>query len=209
MSNYWIIRQNPCKKTDQDSIKDAIIQNSIITGPYSHHKVYSHNTENNFTNNIAQINKNNHLDDKGSKNQDKTFINKMKIGDVVCILFSKTTGLGIQGLKTGNVIFCQIVSGPKYHNYKGFLKTIYNSSNGDIVKFTNNIKKYKDNKKYRIDGDDFNPVYRDVKILSKTPLTLSELKYDNGKKVAFAPVSLQNIKNKQIINFFKKHTSNK
>lgn len=73
---YWIIRQNPHGDTDQQEMKNMILDTGIVTCPFGHMGDYRNNVIDGFYNN-------------DSKGQDKTFVQKMKVGDTVLIVFKK------------------------------------------------------------------------------------------------------------------------
>ena len=105
---YWSIRQNPYKNTNQEQMRDTVLKHSIVTCPFGHigdcrNKVID-----------AEYSEE-HVDWK-SYSQDRTFIEKLKIGDIVLIPFS-----GIR-----DVLLARIVSEPIYAFNTGLYVTHVN-----------------------------------------------------------------------------------
>ena len=74
---YWSLRQNPYKTTNQNRMRRLIISHNIITSPFGH----SYEARDNVINGI--------YNEPISNSQDRKFIEDMKIGDIVLIPFAR------------------------------------------------------------------------------------------------------------------------
>jgi len=81
MQNYYAIRQNPGKDTNQEDVKDMIEQKKIILCPYG----------------VSGQCRASVIDEEynmGGRGQDKRFVEEMKEGDIAIISFPKSSGFG-------------------------------------------------------------------------------------------------------------------
>ena len=78
---YWCLRQNPYANTDQNKMKEIIIDNNIITCPFGHVNEYEDNVKKgNFKLNLIHPL-------WSSRKQDQRFIEELQINDIIVIPF--------------------------------------------------------------------------------------------------------------------------
>ena len=142
LQNFWLLRQNPSGKTNQEQMYDFILSQKLVTCPYSHFNEERNNVIDGLYNENNAKNK--------SYSQDRKFIEKIKIGDIILIPFS--------GLK--KCITARIISEPIYSVETG-LFTKENNGTYQILK----------------QGDKaFRPIARKIEIIDKTYNLNYELK---------------------------------
>jgi hypothetical protein len=78
--NYYLIRQNPYGKTNQDQLRDVIISQGLVTCPFGHFSEYRNNV-------IDELYNEKHPRWK-SNSQDRGFMETLKIGDFILIPFT-------------------------------------------------------------------------------------------------------------------------
>jgi hypothetical protein len=158
MTTTWILRQNPCGKTDQSGMMEFIKKERIITCPYGHIPKASDHVDRNDYNNYDE-------DGATSKYQDRRFIEDIKNGDIVVIPFNKG--------QNPNVLIVKVESdGLPSKNFKDMV-VVY--KNDRVVKITPpDVRKYSGSQ-YEIKY--FRPVYRRVSILRQVPLPEKLEKY--------------------------------
>ena len=100
MVEYWCIKQNPYQYTDETQMKNFIMNQQVVTCPFGHFEE--------FTKNVIsrKYNKDNLI--WSSRNQDKTFIESVKINDIILIpfrhekcIFAKIISDPIENFETG------------------------------------------------------------------------------------------------------------
>lgn len=87
-NNFWVLRQNYGSKTNQFEMKDLILKQKIVTCPWGGWGIAKQNV-------IDGLYNKNHIDRPGgrpSKDQDRRFVEEMKIGDIIIIPFAKKSG---------------------------------------------------------------------------------------------------------------------
>lgn len=87
-NNFWVLRQNYGEKTDQEQMRKLIISQKIVTCPWGGWGIERENVINGQYNNVPS----NRPGARPSKNQDRRFVEEMKIGDIVIIPFPKKRG---------------------------------------------------------------------------------------------------------------------
>ena len=107
MREYWSIRQNPYANTNQIHMRDFILSHGVITCPFGH-------LAENRDNVVSGVYNEKHPTWK-SHSQDRKFIEKVKIGDIVVIPFVKIKAC----------ILARIVSEPIYDMNTGMFTTKY------------------------------------------------------------------------------------
>jgi hypothetical protein len=85
LPNYWILRQNYGSKTNQEQMRNLIISKKMVTCPWGGWGIERENVIKRQYNNAPP----NRPGARSSINQDKKFVEEMKIGDIVLIPFTK------------------------------------------------------------------------------------------------------------------------
>ena len=86
-NNFWVLRQNYGEKTDQSQMKNLILNQKFVTCPWGGWGLERQNVIDGLYN--KQIVRSG---GRSSSNQDKKFVEDMKIGDIVLIPFAKKRG---------------------------------------------------------------------------------------------------------------------
>ena len=87
-NNFWVLRQNYGEKTDQEQMRNLITSQKIVSCPWGGWGIERENVINGQYNNAPS----DRPGSRSSKNQDKRFVEEMKIGDIVLIPFPKKRG---------------------------------------------------------------------------------------------------------------------
>ena len=96
-NNFWVLRQNYGEKTNQEQMRNLIISQKIVTCPWGGWGVARENVINGQYNESTT----NRPGGRPSKNQDRRFVEEMKIGDIVLIPFAKKRGCIVGRIASG------------------------------------------------------------------------------------------------------------
>ena len=108
LQQFWAVRQNPYKKTNQIQMRELVISQNIVTCPFGH--------LGNERNNVLDGVYNEDHPEWKSQSQDRKFIENMNIGDIIVIPFKGITGC----------IIARIVSDPIYCVDTGLFTSMLN-----------------------------------------------------------------------------------
>lgn len=95
-NNFWVLRQNYGEKTNQEQMKNLILNQKFVTCPWGGWGEERQNIIDGLYN--KQIVR---PGGRSSNNQDKKFVENMKIGDIVLIPFAKKRGCIIARITSG------------------------------------------------------------------------------------------------------------
>lgn len=93
LQQFFSVRQNPCANTNQQEMRELILEQKIVTCPFGH-----------FINERNNVINGEYNESSNSQSQDRDFVEKMNIGDIIVIPFA--------GIK--ECILARIVSDPIY-----------------------------------------------------------------------------------------------
>lgn len=148
--NIWILRQNPCRKTNQDVMLEFIKKENIVTCPYGHIvEATTHVDKRNY--NVYNE------DGTDSNNQDKRFVEDLRIGDIAVIPFNTK--------KNPSVLIVRIESQCLPSKNFGNMSVIYKDNK--VVKVTHPVPPRYLPSPYQIKI--FRPAHRKVTILKQVP----------------------------------------
>lgn len=135
-NQFWVLRQNYGEITNQNDMKDLIKQQKFVTCPWGGWGLHRQNI-------IDGLYNENILDEssRSSKGQDRKFVEKMNIGDIVLIPFSKGK----------NCIVARIISNVDYEIDTG----LHWNKKGNQIKIGEN------------DGLPFRPIGRYIEIIKE------------------------------------------
>lgn len=142
----WMLRQNPCGKTNQISMMEFIKKEMIITCPFGHVTEASNYVDQFVFNTYDE-------DGKTSGNQDRRFVRDMKIGDIVLIPFVKH--------ENPNILVVKVESDAMPS--KSFKDMLVIYEQGTVVKITHDLNGQYTGSQYEVKL--FRPVYRKISIL--------------------------------------------
>ena len=159
----WILRQNPCRKTNQSAMMEFIKDQGIITCPYGHVVEASNHVDCNEYNNYDE-------DGDTSRNQDRRFVEDIKIEDIVVIPFNKG--------QNPNALIVKVESDRMpSKNFQEMLVVYKDDRVVKIVPPTDICDKHRGSQ-YEIKF--FRPVYRKVSVLRQVPLPEKLEKYQRS-----------------------------
>lgn len=138
-NNFWILRQNYAEITNQTDMKNLILSQKFVTCPWGGWGLPRQNVIDGIYNAKTSDRSGRH-----SSNQDRKFVEKIKIGDIVLIPFASRK----------ECIIGRIVSDVDYCIDTG----LYWSEQGSQIKISDN----------NTEGLSFKPVGRRIEILSES-----------------------------------------
>lgn len=143
----WILRQNPCQKTQQVDMMQFIQTEKIITCPYGHIAEASDYVDLSEYNQYSE-------GQRTSQHQDRRFDQDMQIGDIVIIPFTGSS----------NVLIVRVESDSCPSKNFDSLLVVYNREK-QVVSIRKNVNRYRGS---QFEIQFFRPVYRHVSIISET-----------------------------------------
>jgi hypothetical protein len=153
---FYSIRQNPYECTDQRAMLEFICKNSVITCPYGHTFVYSRRVDTGKYNIVSDPLKTGW--DTGSFGQDSDFASKLRINDIVVILFP---------LPIRTIIIAKITSDLLPSEDFSDLQVVYEDDCPKPVMITTVRRAESAYKHSRFRKEIFHPSYRTIEILEK------------------------------------------
>ena len=118
-TNFWVLRQNYGEKTNQEQMKELILRQKFVACPWGGWGPERQNVIDGIYN--KQVVR---PGGRTSNNQDKRFVEEMKIGDIILIPFAKKRGC----------IVARITSGVEYSIDTGLFWTEHRSNASDYMK---------------------------------------------------------------------------
>jgi hypothetical protein len=95
-TNFWVLRQNYGEKTNQEQMKELILRQKFVACPWGGWGPERQNVIDGIYN--KQVVR---PGGRTSNNQDKRFVEEMKIGDIILIPFAKKRGCIVARITSG------------------------------------------------------------------------------------------------------------
>lgn len=173
MTTTWMLRQNPCGKSDQNGMMEFLRKEKIITCPYGHIPEASGHVDRRAFGVYTE-------DGNQSLQQDRRFVHDIKKGDIVVIPFAKKENQRLLIVRVES----DVCPSRSFRN----MFVIYH--HGDVVRITPQVEENHLGSGYEIKL--FRPVYRKVSIIMEVPRPVDGDAMFTPRSLCKASAPLQN-----------------